>query len=55
MKFGQFRSHYKKKKIHQKISAETATQKLVPGPFVFTKNEAQSLLENEIFEGSYLY
>ena len=25
----------------------------VPGPFVFTKNLAQPLLENEIFEASY--
>ena len=29
--------------------------KLVPGPFVFSKNQAQFLLENETFEVSYLY
>ena len=37
-----------------KHSAETATFKLVPDRFVFAKNQAQLLLENEIFETSYL-
>ena len=54
MKFGQFIQYYNRKKNVKKI-AKTATWKLVPGPFVFSKNEAQSLLDNEIFEASYLY
>ena len=33
---------------------KTAISK-VPGPFVFTKNLAQPLLENEIFEARCLY
>ena len=51
MKFDQFISYYKRKNFIKKI----ATWKLVPGPFTFAKNEAQTLLENEIFEASYLY
>ena len=46
MKFGQFMS-YSKEKILSKNSRKTATWKLVPGPFVFAKNYAQPLLENE--------
>ena len=44
-----------KEKIPSKSSTKTATGKLVPGPSVFTKNKAQLLLANEIFEASYLY
>ena len=46
--------HIIKEKILSKIYSKTAISK-VPGPFVFTKNLAQPLLENEIFEASYLY
>ena len=53
MKSGQFMSYYKRKKKLSKNSTKTAISK-VPGPFVFTKNLAQLLLENEIFEASYL-
>ena len=42
-------------KVLSKNSTKTQTWKLVPGPFVFAKTLAQPLLENEIFEGSYLY
>ena len=38
MKFGQFMSYYKRKK--SKNFTKTAAWKLVPGPFVFAKNEA---------------
>ena len=31
------------------------TSKLVPGSFVFAKNQAQPLLEEEIFEAIFLY
>ena len=44
---------YDKRKNLSKNSTKTAITK-VPGPFVFTKNLAQSLLENQIFEASYL-
>ena len=37
-------------KILLKYSTKTATSKLVPSPFVFTKNWTQPLLENETFE-----
>ena len=47
--------HITKEKISSKNSTKTATWKLVPGPFVFAKNQAQLLLKNEIFETSYLY
>ena len=53
MKFGQFISYYKRKL--SKKSTETATWKLVPDPFLFAKNEAQPLVENEIFEASCQY
>ena len=46
--------YYKRKKV-AKFFAKTATWKLVPGPFVYAKNQGQPLLENEVFEGSYLY
>ena len=46
--------HIPKKIISSKSSTKTAAGKLVPGPFMFAKNEAQSLLENKIFEASYL-
>ena len=44
-----------KRKISSKNSAKTATWKLVPDPIVFAINQAQLLLENEIFEVIYLY
>ena len=47
--------HITKKEILAKNSTKTATGKLVSGPFVFAKNYAQPLLENEIFDASYLY
>ena len=46
--------HVTKEKILSKNSLKTAAWKLVQGSFVFTKNYAQPLLENEIFEASYL-
>ena len=61
MKFGQFMSYYKnknknkQKKKFLKIFAKTSNWKLVPGLLVFAKNLAQPLLENEIFEVSYLH
>ena len=54
MKFGEFMSYYKGK-VSSKNVTKTAAWKLVPGPFVFAKNEAQPLLANEVFEASYLY
>ena len=39
MKFGQFMSYYKRKNS-SKCLTKTATTKLVPGLFVFAKNEA---------------
>ena len=53
MKFGQFTSYYKKKKII-KFFAKTSTWKLVAGLSVFARNWAQLLLENEVFEVRYL-
>ena len=47
--------HISKEIISWKTSTETAAQTLVPGHFVFSNNEASLLLENEIFEGMYLY
>ena len=46
--------HITKEKISSKNFTKIAGWKLVPGPFVFAKNEAQLLLTNEIFEASYL-
>ena len=46
--------HITKEKQLLKKTLKTTTWKLVPGPFVFAKNLAQPLLENEIFEASYL-
>ena len=56
MKFGQFMWYCKRKKI-SKNSTKIATWKLVPGPFVFAKNEAQPLLENEklLKQATYTY
>ena len=51
MKFDQFMSYYKRKTFVKKFYKISQ----VPGPFVFIKNLAQPLLENEIFEASYLY
>ena len=45
----------KKEKISSKSSTKIAAWKLVPCPFVLAKDSAQLLLENEIFEVSYLY
>ena len=47
--------HITKAKVLSKYSGKTATWKLVPGPLVFLKNQTQPLLENEIYEASYLY
>ena len=43
-----------KEKIVSKTSSKTAVSK-VSVPSVFTKNLVLPLLENEIFEASYLY
>ena len=51
MKIDQFMSYYKKKNFVKKSYKIPQ----VPGPFVFTKNLAQPLLKNEIFEASYLF
>ena len=45
----------KKEKISSKNSTKIAAWKLIPGPFVFAKNKAQLLFENEIVEASYLF
>ena len=45
----------KKERLSSKNSTKIAARKLVPGPFMFAKNQAQILLENEIFEVSCLY
>ena len=47
--------HVTKGKIPSKSFTKTATGKLVPGPSVLTKNKAQLLLANEVFEASYFY
>ena len=52
MGFGQFRSYRKRKKYIKKLYKNCC---LVLGPSVLAKKEAQLLLENEIFEASYLY
>ena len=44
-----------KKIVSSKTSTKSAAWKLPPGSFAFAKNEAQSLLENEIFEAIHLY
>ena len=44
-----------KRKSFSKHSTKTAAWKQAPGFFVFARNQAQPLLENEIFEISYLY
>ena len=51
MKIDQFVSYYKRTNFAKKFYKIPQ----VPGPFVFTKNLAQPVLENEIFETSYLY
>ena len=53
MKSGQFMSYYKRKKICQKILQELQSQKF-HALLCLQKNLAQPLLENEIFEASYL-
>ena len=47
--------HIPKEIISLKNFIETASWKLVPGPFVFPKNWVQPLLENQIFEKIFLY
>ena len=47
--------HILKEIVSSKNFTNTAAWKLVPGLFVFAKNLAQPLLENEIFEAIYLY
>ena len=54
MKFGQFMSYYKKKSSSKNYT-KIAAWKLEPEFFVFARNYAQLLLENDIFEASYLY
>ena len=54
MIFDQVTSYYRGKKL-SKVFTKTVTRKLVLGPFMFAKNETQSLLENEVFEASNLY
>ena len=51
MKIDQFMSYYKRTNFAKKFYKILQ----VPGPFVFTKNLAQPLLENEIFEARCLY
>ena len=53
MKFSQFMTNYKRKYFIQKIH-KFRDLKLVPGPFVFAKNEALPLLKNGVFQASYL-
>ena len=47
--------HIPKGKFVSKNYIKTATWNIVPGPFVFAKNYAQPLLENDIFEATCLY
>ena len=47
--------HIPKEMILSKNSTTTAAGKLVSGPFVFAKNKALPLLENEICETIYLH
>ena len=54
MKFGKSMPHYKTKNFIKKLY-RIYSLKLVPGPFVFAKNQAQLPLENECFETTYLY
>ena len=44
-----------KRKNYNSFFAKPATRKLVPQPFVFSKNYPQLLLENDVSEVSYLY
>ena len=53
MKFGQFISYCKKTKKKKKKKNQKIVKKLPL--FVFVKNLAQAVLENEIFEASYLF
>ena len=46
---------YSKENNSSRNSTQTAAWKLVLGPSVFAKNYAQCLLENETFEGIFLY
>ena len=54
MKFDKFMS-YSKRTNFIKNYAKTGAWKLLPGPFMFAKSEAQPLLENETFKAIYLY
>ena len=47
--------HITKEKKLSKNSTKIATEKLVLGPFCVCKELSTALLENEIFEASYLY
>ena len=47
--------HIPKGKFVSKNYIKTAIWNIVPRPFVFAKNYAQPLLENEIFEATCLY
>ena len=48
-------SYSKRNNLVKKNSTKTAARKLVPGTSEFAKNQAQPLLQNEIFEAIYLY
>ena len=47
-------SKHKKRNTYYWITLEV-NKKLVPGPFVFEKNEVQPPLENDFFEANSLY
>ena len=49
MKFGQFMYYFERKYFTKNLYKKVA-QKLVSGPFLLVKNEAQPLLENEILK-----
>ena len=49
-------SYSKRNNLIKKNSTKTAVRKLVlPGTSEFAKNQAQTLLQNEIFQAIYLY
>ena len=47
--------HIPKEIISSENYTKTVTWKLVPGPFAFAKNFAQTPLENEVYEVIYSY
>ena len=54
VKFGQFMPYYKRKRFIKKLY-KNCDLKTSRRPFCVSKNYAQPLLENEIFEASYLH